>query len=340
MKIICTHPCRYKPGSGRGSVILEAYLDKGRGPVANVLVQEGTLGTGTVVVAGASYGKIRAMTDDHGRAVAKAPASTPVELLGLSEVPETGDTFYAVTDVKVAQQIAERRKKTSAKPLSAIGAKSGLEALMDKMKDGDLQELRLVVKADVQGSAEALVKTLQEQSTDKVKVAVIHSGVGGITENDVMLATASKAIIIGFHVRPSGGATKLAKDSDVEIRTYNIIYEAIDAVKAAMLGLLKPTFREISVGRAEVRALFQIPKGVIAGCMVVDGKIARGSTVRVIREGAPVWEGGIKSLRRVKDDVREVTSGLECGIALEGFNDVQVGDAIESFGTEEVSASL
>jgi translation initiation factor IF-2 len=321
-------------------VILEAYLDKGRGPVAHVLVQEGTLTAGTVVVAGASYGKVRAMTDDHGRAVAKAPASTPVELLGLSEVPETGDTFYAVTDVKVAQQLAERRKKTSGKPLAAIGAKSGLEALMDKMKDGDLQELRLVVKADVQGSAEALVKSLSEQSTDKVKVAVIHSGVGGITENDVMLATASKAIIIGFHVRPSGGATKLAKDSDVEIRTYSIIYEAIDAVKAAMLGMLKPVFREISVGRAEVRALFSIPKGIIAGCMVVDGKIARGNTVRVVREGASVWEGGLKSLRRVKDDVREVTSGLECGIALDGFNDVQVGDTIESFGTEEVTASL
>jgi translation initiation factor IF-2 len=211
---------------------------------------------------------------------------------------------------------------------------------MDKMKDGDLQELRLVVKADVQGSAEALVKSLQEQSTDKVKVAVIHSGVGGITENDVMLATASKAIIIGFHVRPSGGATKLAKDSDIEIRTYSIIYEAIDAVKAAMLGMLKPVFREISVGRAEVRALFSIPKGIIAGCMVVDGKIARGNTVRVLREGASVWEGGLKSLRRVKDDVREVTAGLECGIQLDGFNDVQVGDSIESFGTEEVTASL
>jgi len=328
------------PKAPAKGVILEAYLDKGRGPVANVLVQEGTLTAGTVVVAGASYGKVRAMTDDHGRAVAKAPASTPVELLGLSEVPETGDTFYAVTDVKVAQQLAERRKKTSGKPLAAIGAKSGLEALMDKMKDGDLQELRLVVKADVQGSAEALVKSLTEQSTDKVKVAVIHSGVGGITENDVMLATASKAIIIGFHVRPSGGATKLAKDSDVEIRTYSIIYEAIDAVKAAMRGMLRPVFREISVGRAEVRALFQIPKGIIAGCMVVDGKIARGNTVRVVREGASIWEGGLKSLRRVKDDVREVTSGLECGIALDGFNDVQVGDTIESFGSEEVAASL
>jgi translation initiation factor IF-2 len=328
------------PKAPATGVILEAYLDKGRGPVANVLVQDGTLTTGTVVVAGGSYGKIRAMTDDHGRATAKAGPATPVELLGLSEVPETGDTFYAVTDVKVAQQLAERRKKTSAKPMAGIGAKSGLEALMDKMKEGDLQELRLIVKADVQGSAEALVKTLVEQSTDKVKVAVIHSGVGGITENDVTLAAASSAIIIGFHVRASGGASKLAKDEGVEIRLYNIIYEAVDAVKAAMLGLLKPTFREVSVGRAEVRALFQIPKGVIAGCMVSEGRIARGNRVRVLREGASVWEGGIKSLRRVKEDVREVTAGLECGIALDGFNDIKELDIIESFDTEEVSASL
>jgi translation initiation factor IF-2 len=328
------------PKAPAKGVILEAYLDKGRGPVANVLVQDGTLATGTVVVAGGSYGKIRAMTDEHGRAVAKAGPATPIELLGLSEVPETGDTFYAVTDVKVAQQLAERRKKSSTKPTVGLGAKSGLEALMDKMNAGDAQELRLIVKADVQGSAEALVKTLVEQSTEKVKVAVIHSGVGGITENDVSLAAASSAIIIGFHVRPSGGASKIAKEERVEIRTYSIIYEAVDAVKLAMLGLLKPVFREVSVGRAEVRQLFQIPKGVIAGCMVAEGKIARGNRVRLLREGASVWEGGIKSLRRVKEDVREVTAGLECGIALDGFNDLKELDVIESFDTEEVTASL
>jgi translation initiation factor IF-2 len=321
-------------------VVLESYLDKGRGPVANVLVQDGTLSTGAAVVAGGTYGKIRAMTDDRGKQVAKAGPSTPVEVLGLSEVPDTGDTFYVVTDLRVAQQVAERRKKLQPKSQPAPGVKTGLDALFDKMKEGETQELKLVVKADVQGSAEALVKALSELSTDKVKVNVIHSGVGGITENDVMLASASSAIIIGFHVRPTGGASKVAKDERVEIRAYSIIYEAIDEVKSAMLGLLKPTFKEAPLGHAEVRKLFQIPKGTIAGCMVSDGKIQRGARVRVVRDSVNVWEGGIKSLRRVKDDVREVASGLECGIGLDGFNDLKEGDVIECFEIQEVSASL
>src|SRR5262249_41049771 len=212
-----------------------------------------------------------------------------------------------------------------------LGGKTGLEALMDKMKEGEAQELRLVVKADVQGSAEALVKTLSEQGTEKVRVNVIHSGVGGITENDVMLASASNAIIIGFHVRPTGGAQKVAKEEHVEIRSYSIIYEAVDAVKNAMVVLLKPTFQEVALGRAEVRQLFQIPKGTIAGSFVQEGKLSRSSRVRVVRDSVPVWEGAIKSLRRVKDDVREVAAGLECGIGLEGFNDVKEHDIIECF---------
>jgi translation initiation factor IF-2 len=321
-------------------VVLESYLDKGRGPVANVLIKDGTLSTGAAVVAGGAYGKIRAMTDDRGKQVAKAGPSTPVEVLGLSEVPDTGDTIYAVTDLRVAQQVAERRKKLPSKAPQSTGVKAGLDALFEKMKEGETQELKLVVKADVQGSAEALVKALTELATEKVKVNVIHSGVGGITENDVMLASASNAIIIGFHVRPTGGASKVAKDERVEIRAYSIIYEAVDAVKSAMLGLLKPTYREAAVGHAEVRALFQIPKGTIAGCMVSDGKIIRGARVRVVRDSVSIWEGGIKSLRRVKEDVREVGAGLECGIALEGFNDVKEGDVIECFEVQEVSASL
>jgi translation initiation factor IF-2 len=321
-------------------VVLESYLDKGRGPVANVLVKDGTLSTGNLVVAGAAYGKVRAMTDDRGKQVAKVGPSTPVEVLGLSEVPDIGDAFYAVTDVRVAQQLAERRKKIAPKSQPVPGAKAGLDALFEKMKEGESQELKLVVKSDVQGSAEALVKALTELSTDKVKVNVIHSGVGGITENDVMLASASNAVIIGFHVRPTGGAQKIAKEEHVEIRPYSIIYEAVDAVKSAMLGLLKPTFREVALGHAEVRQLFQIPKGTIAGCFVPDGKLVRSGRVRVVRDSVPVWEGTIKSLRRVKDDVREVAAGLECGVGLEGFNDVKEHDIIECYEVQEVSASL
>jgi translation initiation factor IF-2 len=321
-------------------VVLESYLDKGRGPVANVLVQDGTLSTGTVVVAGGAYGKIRAITDDRGKQVAKAGPSTPVEVLGLSEVPDTGDTFYAVTDIRVAQTLAERRKKASPKSMPTPGVKTGLDALMERMKEGESQELKLVVKADVQGSIEALVKALTELATDKVKVNVIHFGVGGITENDVMLASASSAIIIGFHVRPTGSASKVAKEEQVEIRAYNIIYEAVDAVKAAMVGLLKPVLSDVALGHAEVRQLFQIPKGTIAGCFVGDGKITRSAKVRLLRDSVQVWEGSIRSLRRVKDDVREVTAGLECGIALEGFNDIKEHDVIECFEVQETTASL
>ncbi|MET0388549.1 MAG: translation initiation factor IF-2, partial [Polyangiales bacterium] len=322
-------------------VVLEAYLDKGRGPVANLLVQDGTLSTGSIVVVGSSFGKIRAMTDDRGKPALKATPSTPVEVLGLSEVPEAGDRFNVVTDVKVAQQISERRKKASggrSAPV-VIGAKVGLDSLLQKMQEGDLQELKLVVKADVQGSAEALVKVLTELSTEKVKVVVVHSGAGGITESDVMLASASRAIVIGFHVRASGGATKVAKSEHVEVRTYNIIYEAVDDVKSAMVGLLKPVFKESSLGRAEVRAVFQLPKGVVAGCMVVDGKIVRGAKARLLRDGASVWDGTVRSLRRVKDDVRDVASGMECGIGLD-FLDIKERDVIECFEMQEVTAAL
>jgi translation initiation factor IF-2 len=322
-------------------VVLESYLDKGRGPVANVLVKDGTLSTGTMVLAGSAFGKIRAMTDDRGKQVAKAGPSTPVEILGLSEVPDTGDSFFAVTDMRAAQQIAEKRKKAAPRSQPATtGAKAGLDALFEKLKEGEAQELRLVIKADVHGSSEALVKALTELATDKVKVNVIHSGVGGITENDVMLASASNAIIIGFHVRPTGGASKTAKAEHVEIRSYNIIYEAVDAVKSAMLGLLKPTLREVSLGKAEVRQIFQIPKGTIAGCIVTEGKISRAGRARLVRDSVQVWEGAIRSLRRVKDDVREVAAGLECGVGLEGFNDVKENDVIECFEMQEVSASL
>jgi translation initiation factor IF-2 len=332
---------RANPSVPAEGVVLEAYLDKGRGPVANLLVQDGTLSTGSIVVVGSSFGKIRAMTDDRGKPVTKAGAATPLEVLGLSEVPEAGDRFNVVTDVKVAQQISERRKKVgggrSGAPIS--GAKLGLDALFQKMQEGDLQELKLVVKADVQGSSEALVKALQELSTDKVKVVVIQSGAGGITESDVMLASASHAIVIGFHVRPTGSASKIAKAEQVEIRTYNIIYEAVDDVKLAMVGLLKPTYKESPLGQAEVRAVFTLPKGVIAGCYVTDGKIIRGAKARLMRDNALVWEGTIRSLRRVKDDVRDVATGLECGIGLD-YTELKEHDVIQCFEMQEVAAAL
>ncbi|MDH5673910.1 MAG: translation initiation factor IF-2 [Myxococcales bacterium] len=322
-------------------VVLESYLDKGRGPVASLLVQNGTLTSGSIIVAGSAHGKIRAMTDDRGKPTAKASPSTPVEVLGLSEVPEAGDSFFAVTDIKQAQQLGDRRRKPTAKPLAAAtGGKAGLEALMDKLRQGDAAELNLVVKADVQGSAEALVQALRELSAEKVRVNVIHSGVGGITENDVMLASASSAIVVGFHVRPTGGATKAAKREQVELRTYTIIYEAIDDVKAAMVGMLKPEYKEVALGRAEVRQTFNIPRGTIAGCFVSDGKIVRSGKARLVRDSVQVWEGTIRSLRRVKEDVREVSSGLECGVGLENFNDVKENDIIECFEVQEVAASL
>jgi translation initiation factor IF-2 len=269
-------------------VVLEAYLDKGRGPVANLLVQDGVLTVGSIVVVGSSFGKIRAMTDDRGKPLLKAGPSTPVEVLGLSEVPEAGDRFNVVTDVKVAQQLAERRnKKVMGKPVSMQGPKIGLDAMYQKLQAGDVEELKLVVKADMQGSAEAVIKALSELSTDKVKVVVVHSGAGSITESDVMLASASKAIVIGFHVRPTGGASKVAKSEQVEIRTYSIIYEAVDDVKRAMVGLLKPVYKESPLGRAEVRAVFSLPRGVMAGCMVTDGKILRGGKARCRAAGGP-----------------------------------------------------
>ncbi|HET6339460.1 MAG TPA: translation initiation factor IF-2, partial [Polyangiales bacterium] len=242
-------------------------------------------------------------------------------------------------DIKVAQQISERRRKVGGRPIVTIGAKVGLDALYQKMAEGDLQELKLVIKADVQGSAEALVKSLSELSTDKVKIVVIHSGAGGITESDIMLASASRAIVIGFHVRATGGASKIAKQEHVEVRTYNIIYEAVDDVKSAMVGLLKPVYKESPLGNAEVRAVFTLPKGVIAGSYVLDGKIVRGAKARLMRDSAQVWEGTVRSLRRLKDDVRDVAAGLECGIGID-YNDIKEHDVIVCFEMQEMTASL
>jgi translation initiation factor IF-2 len=331
---------RANPTIPAEGVVLEAYLDRGRGPVANVLIQNGTLRAGDYVVAGGSYGRVRALTDDRGKPLRVAGPSTPVEILGLSDMPAAGDRIYAVTDPKKAQDVAEAQR-VPGRAGGAQAAPISLEDLATLMKAGDTLELKLVVKADVQGSIEALVKALTDLSTDKVKVNVIHTGVGGITENDVMLASASHAIIIGFNVRPAGQAANVAKTENVDIRKYSVIYEAVDEVKKAMAGLLAPTLVENELGKAEVRATFSIPKiGTIAGSYVTEGKIVRGAKARLVRDSVQIWEGRIGSLRRIKDDVREVTLGFECGIGLDGYNDVKERDIIECYEVKEVAASL
>ncbi|MEM7138898.1 MAG: translation initiation factor IF-2 [Myxococcota bacterium] len=322
-------------------VVLEAYLDRGRGPVANVLIRDGTLDTGDYVVAGGAWGRVRAMTDDRGQQLTVAGPATPAEVLGLAELPAAGDVFYQVTDQRKAQEVAGSRKKPGSTSAAPAGGLRGLDQLQALMQSGDVRELRLVVKADVQGSVEALQGSLSDLGTDKVKVNVIHTGVGGITENDVMLASASQAIVLGFNVRPQGKASSTSKKEGVEIRTYNVIYEAIDDVKAAMKGLLAPTVVQADLGRAEVRQTFGIPKiGTIAGCMVLEGKINRGAQARLVRDGVVVWEGAMGSLRRFKEDVKEVQAGMECGIGLQGYNDVKEQDVIECFEEKQVEATL
>ena len=329
------------PGIPAAGVVLEAYLDRGRGPVANVLIRNGSLDTGDYVVAGGAWGRVRAMTDDRGKQLAAAGPATPVEVLGLAELPAAGDVFYEVTDQRRAQEVAGSRKKPGQPTAGPAGGLRGLDQLQALMQSGDVQELRLVVKADVQGSVEALQSSLTDLATEKVKVNVIHTGVGGITENDVMLASASQAIVLGFNVRPQGKASSTAKKEGVEIRTYNVIYEAIDDVKAAMKGLLAPKVVQADLGKAEVRQTFGIPKiGTIAGCMVLEGKINRGARARLVRDGVVVWEGPIGSLRRFKEDAKEVQAGMECGIGLQGFNDVKEQDVIECYEEKQVEATL
>ena len=320
-------------------VVLEAKVDRGRGVVANVLIRDGSLSTGDYVVAGASYGRVRAMTDDRGKQVTKVGPATPVEILGLDSLPDAGDKLFKVTDAKKAQEVAEVNKSKS--KVQTVTMPRGLDQLQQFLQSGEQEELQLVVKADVQGSIEALRKSLEDLSTDKVRVKIIHTGVGGITENDVMLCSASNGIIIGFNVRPQGKASQVAKKSGVEIRTYSVIYEALDDVKAAMAGLLAPKLVEEDLGQAEVRETFTIPKiGTIAGCKVSSGKIVRSQRARLVRDGVITWTGKLASLRRFKDNVPDVANGFECGIGLEGFNDIKIGDMIECFEIKEVAATL
>ncbi|MCX8116374.1 MAG: translation initiation factor IF-2 [Desulfobacterota bacterium] len=327
-----------KPARG---VVIESKLDKGRGPVATVLIQEGTLRPGDVFLAGAHYGKVRAMLNDKGQKMDEAGPSTPVEVLGFSDVPEAGEAFIVVPDERIARQISlYRQEKIRSKELAKL-SKVSLEELYEKIKKGEIKELNVVLKADVQGSIEAMKEALKKLSTDEVKVNIIHDGVGGITETDVNLASASNAVIIGFNVRPVPKAQALAEQEKVDLRTYSVIYDAISDIKKAMEGLLEPTYREHILGRAQVLQLFNIRKvGVVAGSIITDGKVVRGSHARLLRDNVVIYNGKISSLRRFKDDMKECTQGLECGIWMENFNDIKPGDIIESYEMEEVRPRL
>lgn len=318
-------------------VIIEAKLDKGRGPVATVLVQKGILKVGDAIVAGAAYGKVRAMKDSLGRMVKSASPSIPVEVMGFSEVPVAGDVIKVVSSEKEARELAEKYQETHREKEDITTPKLSLDKIFDRIKQGEIKELNCIIKADVQGSLEALKLALEKCSTDQVQVKIIHGAVGAINESDILLASASNAIVIGFNVRPDSNAIKLAEQEHIDIRTYKVIYDAVDDIKAAMKGMLEPEFREVVLGRAEVRALFKVPNvGTVAGCYVTEGKITRNSSIRVIRQGIVVYEGKILSLKRFKDDVREVQSGFECGIAIEKYNDLKEGDILEAFVNKQI----
>ena len=332
------------PKRNASGTVLEAKLDKGRGPVATILVQDGTLRVGDTLIAGTIVGKVRALIDDRGRQLKSAAPATPVEVLGLGGLPQPGDAFQALTDAAKARQIAHfRQTQAKEKALGAKGTRLTLESLQAQIAEGGVKELPIIVKADVQGSAEVLSDTLTKLTDEKVKVRIIHSGVGAINESDVLLASASNAIIIGFNVRPDRNAADIADRESVDIRQHSVIYNVVDEMKKAMAGLLEPTFKEVRIGTATVRDTFKVPKfGTIAGCMVTEGRITRSgdAQARLLRDNVVVFEGKIGSLRRFKDDVSEVKSGFECGIGFERFNDIKLGDVIEAFVVERVATPV
>lgn len=320
----------------RGTVI-EAKLDKGRGSVASLLVQNGTLRVGDSIVVGSTYGRIRAMFDDTGKNIKSAGPSIPVEILGLSEVPEAGDRFNQVKDEKTARNMAEIRKENLKAETLLANHRVSLEDLYNQIKEGSVKELAIIVKADVQGSVEAIKQSLEKLSTDDVKVRVIHGGVGAITETDITLANASNAIVIGFNVRPDSNAAFQADRDGVDVKNYRIIYDAIDDVKAAMIGMLDPIYREVILGSAEIRSIYKISNvGTIAGCYVLNGKLQRNAETRVIRDGIVVCESSLSSLKRFKDDAKEVNAGYECGLTVDKFNNIKEGDIIECFMMEAI----
>lgn len=331
VKELKANPNRHAKG-----IVIEARLDKGRGPVATVLVQNGTLRSGDIIIAGTSVGRVRAMTDHNGKILKKAGPSVPVEITGLAEVPLAGDEFNAVEDEKMARTLAEQRRAKAKEEQFKINARANLNDLFSQISAG-AKDLNIIVKADVGGSVEAVKQSLEKLSNDEVKVKVIHGAAGGITEGDVTFAAASNAIIIGFNVRPDKQAVDTAERQKVEIRTYRVIYECIEEVEAAMKGMLAPKFKEVVLGRAEVRQTIRVPNvGVIAGSYITDGKVTRNALIRVVRDGVVIFEDKISSLRRFKDDVREVAQGYECGIGLERFGDIKEGDILEASIMEEI----
>ncbi|HZK18152.1 MAG TPA: translation initiation factor IF-2 [Clostridia bacterium] len=321
--------------------VIEAQLDKGRGPVATILVRDGTLHIGDNVIAGSVFGKVRAMMSDRGRRLKKAGPSTPVQVLGFSDVPAAGDIFQCVEDEKLARQVTGKRQDKKREEELRGSAKISLDDLFKQIQEGNIKELPIIIKADVQGSAEALKQSLERLSTEEVKINLIHRGVGAITETDIMLASASNAIIIGFNVRPDINARKIAESEQVDIRLYRVIYDAIEDIKAAMGGLLDPEYKEVDLGRVEIRKTFKVSRiGTIAGCYVTDGKVIRDAKIRLIRDGIVIYEGKLDSLKRFKDDVREVSQGYECGLTIEGYNDIKEDDIIEAYTIEAIKRKL
>lgn len=331
MKELKANPDRLAKG-----VVIEAKLDKGRGPVATLLVQNGTLRTGDIIIAGTAVGKVRVMTDYRGSRLDEAGPSVPVEITGLADVPSAGDSFNAVSDERLAKELVEQRKHEAKQEQFKSFQKVTLDNIFSQIAEGEIKELPIIVKADVQGSVEAVKQSLEKISNDEVRVRVIHGGVGAVSESDVMLASASNAIIVGFNVRPNPVAEDTAKRDGVDIRLYRVIYDAIEEITTAMKGMLAPKFREVGVGKAEVRMVYKISNvGLVAGSYVIDGKITRNCDVRVVRDGIVVAEDKIDSLKRFKDDAKEVAKGFECGISLERFADIKEGDILEGFIIEE-----
>jgi len=321
--------------------VIEARLDKGRGPVATILVQSGTLKRGDVLLAGAVFGRVRAMLDETGNAVQEAGPSIPVEIQGLSDVPMAGEEVNALADERKAREIALFRQGKFRDVKLAKQQAAKLENMFEQMGEGEVKNLALIIKADVQGSAEALAHALQKLSTDEVKVNIIHTGVGAISESDVNLALASSAVVLGFNTRADVTARKLISSANVDVRYYNIIYDAVDEIKAAMSGMLSPERKESVIGLVEVREVYRISKvGAVAGCYVLDGIVKRGSMVRVLRDDVVIHTGELDSLKRFKDDMKEVKSGFECGLSLKNFNDINVGDKLEVYEVLEVARTL
>jgi translation initiation factor IF-2 len=325
------------PDRAAKGTVIEAKLDRGRGPVATVLVQNGTLKTGDVIIAGKSVGRVRVMNSDRGDKIDEAGPSIPVEIVGLSEVPSAGDLFYAVEDERMARELVEQRKSEEKEEQAAQVQRVSLDSLFDFIKEGEMKELSIIVKADVNGTAEAVKTSLEKLTNDEVRVRVIHAGVGAINESDVMLASVSNAIIVGFNVRPSAAAETAAEEASVDVRLYRVIYDCLEEMEAAMKGMLAPKFKETTIGRAQVRQVYKITGvGTVAGCYVQSGKIERHAKVRVVRDGVVVHEGELASLKRFKDDVREVAQGYECGIGIDKFNDIKTDDVLEAYIIEEI----